>query len=362
MARIGLMTGGGDCPGLNAVLRAVVKRALTMGWEVVGIEDAFLGLFREGGTRLLTHKDISGMLPRGGTFLGTSNRANPFRFPVKEDGRVVERDMAAEAMRRLRALGIEGLVLAGGDGSLSIAHQMIPLGMKVIGVPKTIDNDLSLTDQTFGFDTARSIATDAVDKLHTTAESHDRVMILEVMGRHAGFIALDSGIAGGADVILLPEIPYDIDCVVDAIHARQAMGRSFSIIVVAEGAYPAGGDVAVEDSAEAIPGRGVVRLGGAGKVLADMLAKRIELEVRVTVLGHLQRGGSPSAFDRLLGTRVGAHAMTLVQQGEWNRVVVLRGTEVIDVPLTPEVTVQKTVDPQGEIANVARQLGICLGD
>jgi 6-phosphofructokinase 1 len=362
MARIGLMTGGGDCPGLNAVIRAVVKRLVGLGHEVVGIERAFHGLFEDDGVRPLTLESISGILPRGGTILGTSNRSNPFQFPVKEGGKLVERDVSDEALRRIERLGLEGVVVVGGDGSMSIARRMSEKGLKVVGVPKTIDNDLAGSDQTFGFDTARAIATDAVDRLHSTAEAHDRVMVLEVMGRNAGFIALEAGIAGGADVILIPEIPWKLGPVVEAIKRRQARGRSFSIAVVAEGARPDGGAQAVEASAESMPGRGVVRLGGAGKVLADALAREVELEVRVTVLGHLQRGGTPSAFDRLLGSRLGAHAGTLVSEGRWNRLVVLKGVSVTDAALEPAVTAERHVDPRGEIANVARELGICLGE
>ena len=360
MARFGLLTGGGDCPGLNAVIRAVVKRAAALGHEVVGIERAFHGLFEEHGTRTLTLEATSGLLPRGGTMLGTSNRSNPFAWAVREGGRLVERDVSTEALARLRALGLEGLVMVGGDGSMAIGRALAARGMPCIGVPKTIDNDLAGTDQTFGFDTARAIATDAIDKLHTTAEAHDRVMVLEVMGRNAGFIALESGLAGGADVILVPEIPWRLEPVVEAVRRRQARGRSFSIAVVAEGAHPVGGTAAIQ--AAAVPGRGVVRLGGAGRVLAEALAARIELEVRVTVLGHLQRGGSPSAFDRLLASRLGAHAMTLVDRGAWNRLVVLRGAAVTDVPMTAEAIATRALDPRGELASVARQLGICLGE
>lgn len=365
MKRIGLMTGGGDCPGLNAVVRAVVKRAPELGVEVIGLEDAFRGLLEPGrqGWRVLDADGISGILGKGGTILGTSNRANPFIYPVLQpDGSYVETDVSEELAQRLHALGIEGLIVAGGDGSLDIAQRLGAYGIKTIGVPKTIDNDLSLTDQTFGFDTARNTATDAVDRLHTTADSHDRVMILELMGRNSGFLALEAGLAGGADVILLPEIPYDPEAVVRKIQSRMARGRTFSIAVVAEGAYPRGSGPSVESTAEEVPGRGVVKLGGAGKQLADLIADRVALEVRVTVLGHLQRGGSPSAFDRILGTRMGAHAMTLIQEDRWNRVVVLRGQDLTDVPLTPQVTEQKRVDPFGQLCETARQMSICLGE
>jgi len=359
--RIGLMTGGGDCPGLNPVICAVVKRAESLGLEIVGIEDAFHGLLEPGprhATRTLTSDDVAGLVCRGGTLLGTSNRSNPFKWATP-DGEV---DRSKEAVSKANSLGIEGLVTAGGDGSMLIARRLSALGLPVIGVPKTIDNDLAGTDQTFGFDTARAIATDAVDKLHTTAEAHDRVMVLEVMGRDAGFIALECGLAGGADVVLLPEIPYRIEPVVEAIRRRIERGRRFTICVVAEGAKPLGGAVSVEAGAEAIPGRGVVKLGGAGKVLADAIARHVELEVRVTVLGHLQRGGPPSAYDRLLGSRVGAKAAELAAAGTWNRCVVLKGTEIVDVAMTPEVTAARGVDPKGQLCELARGLGICLGE
>jgi phosphofructokinase-like protein len=362
MARFALTTGGGDCPGLNAVIRAFVKKALRDGHEVVGIERAFHGLFEEGGTRLLGLDDVAGILPRGGTLLGTSNRSNPFAWAVRAGDRWSEVDRSDELLERLRALGVEGLVAVGGDGSMAIAHRLTQKGLRVIGVPKTIDNDLSGTDQTFGFDTARAIATDAVDKLHSTAEAHDRVMVLEVMGRNAGFIALDAGIAGGADVILLPEIPWRIEPVVEAIRRRQRRGRSFSVAVVAEGARPLGGGQSVAEEAACIPGRGVVRLGGAGRVLAEALCERIDLEVRVTVLGHLQRGGGPSPFDRLLGSRLGVHAATLAGEDRWHRLVVLRGDAVTDVELSPGAVAPRTVDVHGEQVRCARELGICLGE
>ena len=362
MARIGLMTGGGDCPGLNAVIRAVVKRLNGLGHEVIGIERAFRGLFETDGVRTLTSDNIAGILPRGGTILGTSNRSDPFRFPMKEGGKLVERDVSDEALRRLSSLGLSGVIMVGGVGSMAIARKLVDRGLQVVGVPKTIDNDLAGSDQTFGFDSARAVATDAVDRLHSTAEAHDRVMVLEVMGRHAGFIALEAGIAGGADVILLPEIPWRIDSVVEAIRRRQARGRSFSIVVVAEGARPVGGELAVAASADSVPGRGVVRLGGAGKVLADALAEKVDLEVRVTVLGHLQRGGTPSAYDRLLGSRLGVRAANLAASGHWNRLVVLRGVDVTDVALDPAVTAARQVNVTGEQCEVARQLGISLGE
>ncbi|MFN7134415.1 MAG: ATP-dependent 6-phosphofructokinase, partial [Myxococcales bacterium] len=293
--RIGLLTGGGDCQGLNAVIRAVVKRAiLEFGWEVVGLEDGYTGLMPEGVARPLDHDSVRGILPKGGTILGTSNKANPFLWPVQEGERFVERDLSDEAVKRFQALGLHALVAVGGDGTLSIAHRLAAKGLPVVGVPKTIDNDVAATDVTFGFDSARAIATDAIDKLHTTAEAHDRVMVLELMGRNAGWLTAHAGIAGGADAILIPEIPYDITAVVEKVRRRKGRGRSFSIVAVSEGAYPKGGEVSVELAADAVPGRGVVKLGGAGKVAAEAIARHVELETRVTVLGHLQRGGGPT--------------------------------------------------------------------
>ncbi len=361
-ARLGVLTGGGDCPGLNALIRAVVKRGiLELGYEFVGIEDGYVGLVEPNHAPPLTLENTRGILPKGGTILGTSNKANPFRYPVKEDGRHVERDLSAVAVRRYHELGLDGLIAVGGDGTLSILHQLAGLGLKVVGCPKTIDNDLTGTDLTFGFDTARATCTDAIDKLHTTAEAHDRVMVLEVMGRHSGFLALDSGVAGGADVILIPEIPYRFEPIVEKIKRRWGRHRTFSIIVVSEGAYPLGGSVSVVAGAEEIPGRGVVRLGGAGKVAADMIASHIEAEIRVTVLGHLQRGGAPTAADRLLATRFGYNVLNLVQEGLWDHMVGLRGGEIVPVPLA-ETSKERRVDPKGEMVRVAKSLGISLGD
>jgi phosphofructokinase-like protein len=360
--KLGVLTGGGDCPGLNALIRAVVKRGtLEFGHTFVGIADGYRGLMEPELTAPLGLDTIRGILPRGGTILGTSNKANPFRWAVREDGRWVERDMSDVAVERVKALGLDGLVAIGGDGTLSIAWQLSQKGVKVVGCPKTIDNDLTGTDQTFGFDTARAICTDAVDKLHTTAESHERVMVLEVMGRNAGFLALESGLAGGADVILIPEIPYRLAPIIQKLNRRRSRSRSFSIIVVAEGAFPAGGSISVESSAEATPGRGVVRLGGAGKQLADALCEQVDAEIRVTVLGHLQRGGGPTAADRLLATRFGAKVMDLVRDGQWGHMVGLQGREIVPVALQAS-TKDRKVDVHGDLVRFARSMGTCLGD
>jgi 6-phosphofructokinase 1 len=360
--RIGLLTGGGDCPGLNAVIRGVVKSACHRGWEVVGFPYGFQGVVEEMPPIPLDLVAVRGILDRGGTILGTSNKANPFAYPLRTPTGWEERDVSDDAIARLQRLGIDALICIGGDGTLQIAHGLAQKGLRVVGCPKTIDNDLSETDVTFGFDTARATATDAVGKLHTTAESHDRVMLLEVMGRTSGHIALHAAIAGGADAVLLPEIPYRVDPLVDMIRRKRRGGQSFSIIVVSEGAHPVGETAAVVEAADAIPGRGVVRLGGAGKVAADLLRERIEEhEIRVTVLGHLQRGGTPTAYDRLLGSRFGCRAVELVDEGRFDHMVALKGSNVVAVPLAAS-SKTRLVDPDGELVWTARQLGIVFGD
>ena len=360
--RLGVLTGGGDCPGLNALIRGLVKRGThEFGHEFVGIENGYMGLVEPNMAAPLTVEDVRGILPKGGTILGTSNKANPFQYAFKENGRWVEKDVSDLALRRAEELKLDGLVAIGGDGTLSIAHRLEQRGLKTVGCPKTIDNDLSGTDQTFGFDTARAIVTEAIDRLHTTAESHDRVMVVEIMGRNAGFLTLHSGIAGGADVILIPEIPYRLESVVEKIRRRGQRKRSFSIIAVAEGAKPLGGQLAVMEKAEDIPGRGVVRLGGAGKVCADLLAQHIEAEIRVTVLGHLQRGGSPTAADRLLATQFGCKVLDLVRDGQWGHMVALQGTNIVAVPLS-ESRKERQVDPQGDLVRFARNMGISFGE
>lgn len=359
--RIGVLTGGGDCPGLNAVIRAVVKTAINdYGWEVIGIEDGFEGLILSDKARPLTIADVRGILPRGGTILGTTNRANPFSYPVRApDGRLEQRDVSGQVMERLQSLGIDTLVVIGGDGSLHIAQRLFEMGAAVVGVPKTIDNDIAGTDVTFGFDTAVDTATQAIDRLHTTAESHHRAMVLEVMGREAGWIALQAGVAGGADVILVPEIPFTLEPVAAHIRARKARGARFSIVVVAEGAYPAGGERVYEESPHPEMGR---RLGGIGEVVGRELARRLDMEVRVTVLGHLQRGGSPSAFDRVLASRFGAAVVHLIAAGNAGHMVALRGESVVDVPMADAIRHQKLVPPESDLVRTARDLGICLGD
>ncbi|SFG45811.1 6-phosphofructokinase 1 [Desulfotomaculum arcticum] len=358
--RIGVLTGGGDAPGLNAVIRAVVKTAIReYGMTVLGFENGFGGLIKNQ-VRELTENNVVGILPRGGTILGTTNRDNPFHYPVVRGNEKVFVDVSDRIFENVSIHGIEAVIVIGGDGSLAIGKELYDKGLKVVGVPKTIDNDLSATDQTFGFDTALTTATEAIDKLHTTAESHHRVMVLEVMGRYAGWIALASGLAGGADVILVPEIPYNIDIVAEKINARSQEKKKFSIIVVAEGAKSIGGEMVVnkrvEDSFDP------VRLGGVGNVVAQQVESLTGKETRVTVLGHLQRGGSPTAFDRILATRYGTGAVNLLAEGKFGRMVCLKGQNIEDVPLGEAIGELHNVPINGELVKVARQLGICLGD
>ena len=359
--RIGILTGGGDCPGLNAVIRAAVKRAIYQhDWQVVGIEDGFEGLILPGKTRYLGLADVRGILPRGGTILGTTNRANPFAYRTKDgQGRTVVRDLSQEAVRRIRELAIDGVVVIGGDGSLHIGLAFLKLGVPIVGVPKTIDNDVGLTDVTFGFDTALDTATDAIDKLHTTAESHHRIMIVEVMGRDAGWLALDAGLAGGADVILIPEIPFRLASIVSKIEARESNGAKFSIVVVAEGARPEDGDQIYQERGDPNAPK---RLGGIGAWVAEQICSVLDREVRTTVLGHIQRGGSPSAFDRKLGTWFGSEAIELVARGSWGQMVALQGDRIAAVSIADAVRALKTVPLDGHRVRTARAMGLCLGD
>lgn len=358
MTRIGILTGGGDAPGLNAVIRAAVKTALhNSGWEMVGIVDGYDGIIDDH-WRPLGHEDIRGILSRGGTILGAANRGNPFARKVVRDGQSVIVDMSDAFMQGFERLRLDALIVVGGDGTLRIARELFDKGLPVVGVPKTIDNDLGGTDVTFGFDTALHTATEAIDKLHTTAEAHHRVMVLELMGRDAGFITLHSGVAGGADVILIPEIPFDLDVVCEAVTSRAARGRKFSIIACSEGARPKNGEQVFSRPADEMS---VARLGGVGQKVADWVAVNCGMETRCTVLGHLQRGGSPSPFDRWLATRYGAGAVRAVGARRFGHMVALRGTEIVEVPLAEALAVPKRVDPEGEPVKTARGLGIVFG-
>jgi phosphofructokinase-like protein len=361
--RIGILTSGGDCPGLNPVIRAVVKRGVTqLGWEVIGIRDSYNGLLSSPyRIQTLDRDAVRGILTRGGTILGTTNHGSPFAFPMKQaNGEIAYVDRSQEVVDAVKMLELEGLVMLGGDGSLKIAHQFMERGVRFVAVPKTIDNDIASTDFTFGFNTAVEVATEAIDRLQSTAESHDRVMICELMGRDAGWISLHAGLAGGADVILIPEIPYDLERVCNKLLRRKAAGRLSSIVVVAEGARELAGTgpnvVQAGDGGGRMP-----RLGGTGAYVSKSIQDRTGIETRVTVLGHLQRGGKPSAYDRLLATRYGFGAAELVRERRWGEMVSLIGTEISSVPIIDAVGKLKTVDPEGQTVRAARGLGIELG-
>jgi 6-phosphofructokinase 1 len=361
--RVAVSTGGGDCPGLNAVIRGLVKTGVReFDWEFLGIEDGLGGLIDPNKLTNLTLAAVRGILPRGGTILGTTNRANPFKYPVEVDGKWVERDISDQLVARIRQLRIDCLVMIGGDGTMAIADGLAKKGVRVVGVPKTIDNDLAATDYTFGFDTACSIAMEALDRLHTTAESHDRVMLLEVMGRYAGHIALHAGLAGGADVILVPEVPYLPERVLEKIQARRRAGTAFSIVIIAEGARPEGGSHQHVEEPKA--GQALRLVGAAGRLAVELLALDPEIELRTTVLGHVQRGGSPSHFDRVLGTRFGCAAAHLIQSGGFNRMVCVRGLDIKDVPISEAVETLRLVNTErvNGLVHAARSLGISFGD
>jgi phosphofructokinase-like protein len=357
---VGILTGGGDCPGLNAVIRGIVKTCLHFGIQAWGIKDGFGGLV-ENRIVPLSSQDISGILHRGGTILGTTNRDNPFHYPMQCKDGFAYADMSLQAIRNLTEKGIEALIVVGGDGTLYITNEFYQkYDLPVIGIPKTIDNDLPATERTFGFDTAVSIATEALDRLHTTAESHHRVMILEVMGRYAGWIALHAGLAGGADCILIPELPYMMESVLHKIQERITQGKRFSIIVVAEGAYPVGGEMTiarvVEGSAEKI------RLGGIGNKLAYIIEEQGQLEARCTVLGHLQRGGSPTAYDRILATRYGVAAVEALNNGNIGCMVALQNDAITCVSIERVVGKPYNVPVDHDLIKKGRFIGICFGD
>lgn len=355
---IGILTGGGDAPGLNAVIRAVVKTATCeYGVRVIGIEDGFEGLLGATQTRLLSASDVRGLLPRGGTILGTRNRGNFVEHDKTGTQRSVE-SVYQEAISNMKVLGIDALVVLGGEGTLGIAAGFANRGIPVCGVPKTIDNDLACTELTFGFVTALDIATEALDRLHTTAESHDRVMILEVMGRHAGWIALHSGIAGGADVILIPEIPFSTQVVADKIRARDIAGSNFTIIVIAEGAVEIGHELVYQDRGDKSR---APRLGGIGLHLQQDLEAITGRETRCVVLGHLQRGGRPNAFDRMLATNFGSCAVRALANGESGVMVALQAGDVVTVPLSEAIKNIKSVPPNGQLVRTARDTGISFG-
>jgi phosphofructokinase-like protein len=360
LKRIAVLTGGGDSPGLNAVIRAVVKTAINdFGCEVLGVKNGYDGFLDPGGVLPLGHAEVRGILPRGGTILGTANRGNPFARKVYQDGKEFIIDVSDQIVQNIKMLNLDAVIVIGGDGTLRTAGELCQKGVPVIGVPKTIDNDVGGTECTFGFDTALTTACDAIDKLHTTAEAHHRVMVLELMGRDAGFIALHAGISGGADVILIPEVPFKYEVVARKVTERKTRGSLFSILAVSEGAKSIDGDQVFWRGGDQIY---VPRLGGIGQKVADYVEKSTGSETRLTVLGHLQRGGSPTAFDRLLGTRYGAAAVRVAAKGHFGNMVALHAGKVIDLPITEALAIPKRVDLNGDTVKTARGLGISFGD
>ena len=358
--RIAISTGGGDAPGLNAVIRAAALSAINRGWDVLGIKRGFAGLMGEDEVITLTKDSVRGIAHMGGTILRSTNRGNPFHYPRKQpDGTFKEEDRSGELIENATRLGIDAMISIGGDGSLEIARRLCVKGMRIVCVPKTIDNDVSGTVTTFGFDTAVNTALEAIDKLHTTAESHDRVMVMEVMGRDAGFIALHAGVAGTADVILIPEIPYDIGKVCEKIRARDTSGRLFSIVIVAEGAFPRGGET--HTMGESMPGQ-ARRIGG----VADAIAREIQMitgkETRSLVLGHLQRGGMPTGYDRLLATRFGGAAVRAIADEKWGQMVALQSPHIVTLPIEEVLKETKRVNPSHDVVQTARSTGISFGD
>jgi ATP-dependent phosphofructokinase / diphosphate-dependent phosphofructokinase len=357
ITKIGVLTGGGDAPGLNAVIRAVVKAGCNQGLDVIGLEDSFDGLIYPEKSRLLHPSDVTGILRLGGTVLGTVNRGNPFAEPITTPQGTF--DYGERVIEMFQQMDLGALVCIGGDGTLAISYEFYKKGIPLVCVPKTIDNDIVGTTSCFGFDTAVSFATEAIDRLHTTAEAHKRVMIVEVMGRHAGWIALHSGVAGGADVILIPEIPYDLDKVAGALKERDARGAKFSIVVVAEGAHAVDGKAAIVEEAH---GGYVERLGGEGMRVAKRLGELTGKESRYVVLGHLQRGGTPTAFDRTLATRFGGKAVELIMKGNFGKMVANHPPDLVPVPLGDVVGKTKTVPLDNDLLLTARSIGVSFGD
>ncbi len=356
--RIGILTGGGDCPGLNAVIRGVTKPALDQGLKVLGILDGFEGLVT-GKAVELYDKDVSGILSQGGTILGSSNKGDPFHWPVEVDGKVKIVDKSKEAIEHYEAWGLDALIAIGGDGTMHISKGLGTLGMNVVGVPKTIDNDLEATDLTFGHDSAVFVISEAIDRLRTTASAHHRVMVIETMGRYAGWLALNGGLAGGADIILVPEMPFDWDAIYDKVKRRSMMGKKYSIVCVAEGAKPKGGKLVVKktDAKRTDP----IQLGGVAEVVAKNIEDNTGLETRYTVLGHLQRGGSPTPFDRILSTKFGTFAIDLVIKKKFGRMAALKGNEVKSVTIENAVKSLKLVTPTDQAVRTAKAVGVCFG-
>lgn len=358
--KIAILTGGGDCPGINAVIRAVAKKAIIEnGLEIIGIEDGYEGIVHNH-YRKLKYNDVSGIITLGGTILGTSNIANPYRYAIKKNGQIEFEDVSKTAIANLEKLEVNCLVCIGGDGTLSIAHNLFRDGVSVVGIPKTIDNDLRGTDITFGFDSAVRVATEAIDKIHSTAQSHHRVMVIEVMGRNAGWIALHAGVAGGGDIILIPEIPYDINIIAEKVMERNKSGKRFSIIVVSEGAREKDGNCVVQRIIK--ESTDPIRYGGIGFVLGAKIEEITGIETRAVVLGHLQRGGVPTPFDRVLATKLGAKAVDMINQQKYGYMVGIKCNEAVEVPLEDVARGQRKVPTDDPLIAVAKSVGTCFGD
>lgn len=357
---IAILTGGGDCPGINAVIRAVAKKAIyEKDMKVIGIEDGYDGLIRNR-YRKLDYDDVSGILTLGGTILGTSKIANPYRYGVRKGEDLEFKDLSQDAIKNIKQLGVSCLVCIGGDGTLGIAYRFFRDGIPIVGVPKTIDNDLRGTDITFGFDSAVSIATEGIDRVHTTAQSHHRIMIVEVMGHKAGWIALHAGVAGGGDIILIPEIPYDIDIVAQKVKERSRKGKRFSIIVISEGAKPKGGEVVVQRIVK--ESSDPIRLGGISFILGEKIEKMTGIETRTVIMGHLQRGGSPTPFDRILATQLGTRAVDMIEKEEYGYMVAVKGNSFVKVSLEDVAIGPRTVPLDHPLVKSARSIGTCFGD
>lgn len=356
--RIGILTGGGDCPGLNAVIRGVAKPAHDNGLSVLGILDGFEGLV-EGKAVELYNKDVSGILAKGGTILGSSNKGDPFHWPEEVNGKIKIVDRSKDALKNYQAWDLDAIVAIGGDGTMHIANYLCEMGMNIVGVPKTIDNDLEATDQTFGHDSAVFVVTEALDRLHTTASAHHRIMVCEVMGRYAGWIALNGGLAGGADIILIPEIPFEWSVIYDHVLRRNMKGKRFSIVCVAEGAKPKDGSLVMKG--KDIKRTDPIQLGGIGELVAKKISDNTRLETRYTVLGHLQRGGSPTPFDRILSTKFGTNAIQLVIKKQFGRMVALKGSEIKSVRIIDAISHQKLVKPNDQGVLAAHAVGVSFG-
>jgi len=356
--RVGILTGGGDCPGLNAVIRGVAKPAHDNGLSVLGIQDGFEGLVT-GKAIELYNKDVSGILAQGGSILGSSNKGDPFHWPEKFDDEIKIVDRSEQALRNYEAWDLDALIAIGGDGTMHISKKLSDMGMNIVGVPKTIDNDLDATDQTFGHDSAVYVVTMALDRLHTTASTHHRVMVIEVMGRYAGWIALNGGLAGGADIILIPEIPFDWEVVYDKVMQRHMRGKRFSIVCVAEGAKPLDGEMVVR--AKDIKRTDPIQLGGVAEVVAENITRNTGLETRYTILGHLQRGGSPTPYDRILSTKFGTYAINLAMKKKFGRMVALKGSEISSVKIEDAIAKQKLVRPTDQAVQAAVAVGVSFG-